>query len=459
VLAGCATQNGHARSPRAERWFQRASGEFHRVELDAAHDSVRHALDLVPEDVAVRMLAARIALARLELDEVLRLLRGLPGSEASSLRGRALWYKADLERAADELEQLLADPEVSDPWAKAINRLAREGAGRRPFEIVTTEGRIAAVQMARVTTGAPIYVVPVEVDGDDALALVSTGNAEVVVDSATRREPGWVSLRFGGRLEVRDVPALTQDMSAISKQLGAPIKVLLGVHLLRRLNATIDFRGRQFAARAFAPPPPPGATRVDPFYLRGGGMVVGSFLGDGDGARASLFVDSSMGFAVVLDREGWRKLGVNPTELAVLPDGGGPEMRSGPIALLQLGAFKLSQVPGVFGPPIEKVERELDVDVDGAIGAGLLGAFRITFSEGGRVLWVEQAPRLPPPPALPSAEDLVQAGAALERQPTEVPSPGLPSPGLAPPLTTPLPLPPQLVPTPEGPPEREEEGP
>jgi len=39
-------------------------------------------------------------------------------------------------------------------------------------------------------------LVPVEIDGEQALALVSTGTAEVTLDSNSRKEPSWVSLRL-----------------------------------------------------------------------------------------------------------------------------------------------------------------------------------------------------------------------------------------------------------------------
>jgi len=421
VLAGCPTganSPDNARPPRAQKWYDRALAEYHVAHLEGAYDSARHALDLVPGDEQVRVLTAQVALARLEYDEVLRLLRGIDSSTASALRGRAYWYQGELDRAADELDKLLADPEVTDKWAKSITKLARRGVGRKPFEITTTEGRLAVVQLARVAPGIPLYIVPLEIDGDKALALVSTGTAEVMVDGATRREPSWISLRFGRRLEVKDVPALTQDLSGISHQLGAPIKALLGANLLRHLNVTLDHKGRQFVARSFVPPPPPVASRVDVHYLRGGGMVLGSAFGEGDGQRASLFVDSGMGHSLALDEGGWKKLGIEAGTLPLANGSGDPKLRVGSIPLLQLGAFKLPQIPAVFGPPIDQVERELDIDVDGVVGAGLLSKFRLTLSDQGRVLWVEQTPAVTPVPAGPLP---------LGPLPTEPMQPGLPA--------------------------------
>jgi len=434
LLAGC-PPTGPVRTPRpprAEKWFQRALGEFQRASIDAAYESARQALELVPEDDEVKLLVARASLARLEFDEVLQQLKNVKGTAASALLGRAYWYKGELERAADQLEQLLTDPEVNDPWAREITKLARRGTGRRPFEISTTVGRVVSVQMARVAPGQPFFVVPLEIDGEKALALIATGTPEVMLDSATRREPSWVSLRFGQRLEVKDVPALTRDLSALSRELGAPIKALLGANLLRHLNATMDHRGRQFVARNFIPPPPPMASRVDVYYLRGGGMILGSALGAEREQMASLLVDTSMRHRVALDLEGWRKAGIDAATLPVLGKGPDGMLRGGAIPLMKLGAFPLPQVEAIYGAPFGRLEKELNIDIDGALGAALLQPFRLTFSDGGRVLWVEQIPpvppasrqKLPPLPAIPGA------------RPPQRPA-GVPSIPTAPPLVMP----------------------
>lgn len=401
ALPGCPTvvrAPTAERPPKADRWFQRASAEFRQVALDAAYDSARQALDLAPRDPEILVLNAQVALARLELDEVLRLLKGVRGSQAASLRARAHWYRGDVERAAEEVDQVLADPDVEDSWAKAIRVLALAGAGRKPFDTTATEGEVAAVEMTRTAGGAPLYIVPVEINGEPVLSLVATGTSEVMLDSGSSAKPSWISMRFGRRIEVRDVPALSQDLSGLSQQLGAPIKALLGANLLRHVNATLDFRGRQFVARLFSAPPPPLASRLDVAYLRGGGMVITGHLADRDAASA-LLVDTSMGFSAALDDAGWKKIGLDASKLEPLP-GPGPEVRQGTLASLKLGSFTVPSVPAVLGPSFDRLEKELEVDLDGALGAGLLASFRMTLAESGRVLWLEQAPSVPPTPPL-----------------------------------------------------------
>ncbi|MBM4356581.1 MAG: hypothetical protein FJ096_00565 [Deltaproteobacteria bacterium] len=431
VLAGCPTTvraPETARPEKAEKWFQRALGEYRQVAIEPASDSVRQALELVPTDPEVRLLGARIALARLDYDEVLRLLSGMKGSQAASLRGRAHWYRGDVEHAAEELDQLLTDPDVDDAWAKSISALAHGGAGRKPFDTSVAGGAVVAVEMTRIAQGAtPLYVVPVEINGEPVLALIATGTSEVMLDSASSAKPSWISLRFGRRVEVRDVPALAQDLSGLSQQLGGPIKALLGANLLRHLNVTLDFRGRQFVARTYSPPPPPLASRLDVAYLRGGGMVVNGVLGEREQA-SPFIVDTSMGFALALDDAAWKKIGL---EVATLPRVAMPggELRQSPIPVLKLGTVAEPSLDAVSGPSFERLERELEVDLDGAIGSRLLARYRLTLSDAGRILWLERPesvatlpgttlPPLPPDaaPAAPATRPTAPSPVLEERR-------------------------------------------
>jgi hypothetical protein len=389
LLTGCPSvatvQSG--RPDTAEKWYQRAKQNFQGADVEDARDSVQKALAIVPKDPDVRTLAARIALARLDYAETLRLLKGIKTSEASSLRGRALWYSGDMEAAADELDALLNDPDVVDEWAKGITKLARRGVGRAPFSL--SGGLLASIELPHINPMVPFYVVPLEIDGESALAMISTSQAEVVLDSATRPEPSWISLRFGGRLEVHDVPALSQDLSGISKQMGVPIKALLGVNLLRHLNATLDYDGRQFVARTFSPPPPPEATRVDLAYVRGGGMILRGKFGGERGTPASLLLDTGMTFPLALDEAGWKKAGYVAKDLKVVEEDPDKKLRAGEVNVVRIGAFDVPKVPGVFGTPIEQIEKAVGLDLDGIIGTALLAPFRITFGDGGRLMWIE----------------------------------------------------------------------
>ncbi|WP_437289707.1 tetratricopeptide repeat protein [Sorangium sp. So ce406] len=440
-----------ARPPAAEKWLARARQEFQSADVDNARDAVAKALTIVPTDTEARLLAGRIALARLDYAEALRLLQGVAGSEAAGLRGRALWYKGDLDAAADELEAMLDDPDVVDDWAKSIAKLARRGAGRAPFTI--SGALLAAIEMPHVSPAAPFFVVEVEIDGESALAMVSTGTGEVVLDSSTRKEPSWVSLRFGKKLQVNDVPALTQDLSGISKQMGAPVKALLGVNLLRHLNATIDYSGRQFVVRSFSPPAPPDATRVDLAFIKGGGMVLRSSVGPDKMLQGPMLIDTSMTFPIALDKEGWKKAGFEADGLKRVEQDPEQKLKQGVVPMLRLGALEIPKVPGVYGAPLQAVEKQLQLDLDGVIGAGLLAFFRITFGDGGRLMWIEDDVAMnkvlrgsepapanegqAPAPAGETGSPAPQAPAPQAPAPQTAPSPPAAAPGAAPPAGAP----------------------
>jgi hypothetical protein len=426
LLAGCsgAASPDNGRPADAEKWYRRAQTDFTQADFEEAHDSIAKASQLVPEDQEVKTLAARIALASLNYAEVLRLLKGVRTSEAAGLRGRALWYKGELEAAADELDVMLNDPEVKDDWAKSISKLARRGAGRTPF--VLSGGMLAALEMVHVSPVAPYFIIPIEIDGESALAMLATGSAEVVLDSATRPEPSWVSLRLGQRLEVHDVPALAQDLSGISKEIGAPIKALLGVNLLRHLNSTIDYEGRQFVARSYAPPPPPSATRLNLHYVRGGGMVMRGTMGGEKGPSAALLVDTSRPFPLALDAGGWKKAGSTVESLKLVASDPEQKLREGVVPLLRLGAFDVPRVLGIHGVPVADLEKVMGVDLDGVMGAGLLYQFRCTFGDDGRVLWIEDDTEMmrmmqPLPPEAPANSREAAPPPAMPPAPTALP--------------------------------------
>lgn len=375
--------------PLAKKWFDRASASYREVDFDDAALAIDNAVRIDPRREEVRLLSARIALAQLDYDRALKELEGLDSSDASGIRGRVLWYSGQIDRAADELEALVADPDVHDAWAQEVAKLARRGAGRQPFRM--SGGMLAVSDMPLV--GATVFVVPVELDGEPVLGLVATGTPEVLVDAGGGRQPSWVSLRFGERVEVKDVPALTKDLTGISRQLNAPIKVLLGVNLLRHIHPTMDFGGSQFVVRAFDPPPPPRATTVHLGYIRGGGMVLRTTFGPNAEQGVSLLVDTAMQFPVALDDGGWQKAGVAKSSLQAMPDGG--PLKHGVVPRLVLGAFDIPKVPAIAGAPLDEFEKGLDVNLDGVLGSGLLGAFRVTLADGGRTLWLEDTTLMP----------------------------------------------------------------
>jgi len=391
ILGGCAAAGPSAAEwpPISKRWFDRGDASFRQGDLEDAEIASDNALRVTPEREEVRLLSGRIALAKLDYAHTVQILQGLESNEARSLRGRAYWYAGDIEHAADELEKLVADPEVRDPWAVEIAKLARRGNGRKPFEM--SGGQVGVTDMPR--TGSTAMIVPLEINGEPGLGLIATGTAEAVVDSSGGAQASWVSLRFGERVEVRDVPALAKDLSGISRQVNAPIKILLGVNLLRHLHPTFDLIGGQFVVRRYEPLPPPVATTLKVSYVRGGGMLLrGAFGAEATAPPASLLVDTSIVYPVALDLGGWKKAGVAQSILRSVPGGG--SMKSGTVPLLKLGAFELPSVPALSGDePVKERETGLGIELDGLVGSGLLANFRVTLADGGRTMWLEDMPR------------------------------------------------------------------
>jgi len=408
--------------PVAKQWFERGNASFQSGDLEDAELAVANALRSAPNHPDTKLLAGRVSLARLDYDRAVQVLRGLDSAEARGVRGRALWYRGDVQHAADELDALLRDPQVHDGWAVEIVKLARRGVGRKPFDM--SGGLLAAVDMPR--TGSASMIVPLEIDGSPALGMIATGTAEAVMDAAAGAEPSWVSLRFGERIEVRDVPVLAKDLSGLSKQVNAPVKILLGVNLLRHLHPTIDFAGGQFVVRSFEPPPPPAATTVRLNYARGGGMMVRGALGTGDAAPScSLLIDTSLTYPMALAGSAWTKAGVPLSSLKEVPNSG--SLKAGVLPSLRLGAFDVPHVPGLQGDGVLKERGEgLGVAVDGLLGSGLLATFRMTLIDGGRSMWLEDMPAealVAPPPIVLPAESEVITDDDSEPPPEEVDEP------------------------------------
>jgi hypothetical protein len=411
-LAACGasvTSQGPARSPLAAQWFDRARSSYRGADFEDANDASKRALAAAPNDAEVRELAARVALVRLDFAEALRLTEGLDSTEVHGIRGRAYWFSGDLEHAADELEAMLADPKVKEPWARDVAALARRGNGRHPFEL--DGGIVGSIEMPRqldrVALGAA-NVVPCELDGERILALVATGSSEVLVDSNSRHDPSWVDMRFD-RVEIKDVPALVQDLAPLTRQLGVPIKALIGAQLLRHAHATVDRRGDQFVVRRQDATSPPEASRVPLYYLRGGGMVLRATVTAHDDDAIPLLIDSSRPFPLLLQDAAWTKAGVDVHTLLPLPDD--PNIKRGIVPVFRVGGFDLAKMPAIEGVDLHELLSGIDVDLGGIVGADLLAFFRVTFADDGRFMWIEPDPTLfgpgprpqppgPQPPAL-----------------------------------------------------------
>jgi hypothetical protein len=421
--------------PLGKKWYERAQQSYRTGDIEDAEYAAEHALKVVPNRPEVRELAAQVALAQLEYDRALQLTRGLKSDEVRGIRGRAYWYGGKIEQAANELDQALANPDFKDPWAKEVAKLARLGRGRQPFEM--SGGLVGVAEMPRV--GSPALIVPLEVDGEPALGMIATDVAEAVIDSSSGKGASWVSVRFGERIEVSDVPALARDLTRVSRQVNAPVKMLIGMNLLRHLHPTFDFGGSQFVVRSFEPPPPTGETSVVTTipvnYVRGGGMLVrGAFSVEENAPLASFLVNTSMTYPLALDSGGWKKAGIALDQLSSVPNAGA--LKQGMLPMLRLGAFEVPDVPGVFGAPVEEMEKSIGMDLDGLVGSGLLAAFRVTLVDRGRKMWLEDLPGQAVGPAAAPGEPAMEPEQDVAAPPTGA-TQNDGKPALSPPTVTP----------------------
>jgi hypothetical protein len=191
---------------------------------------------------------------------------------------------------------------------------------------------------------------------------------------------------------------------------GAPIKLLLGVNLLRRLNVTFDFYANQFVARAFAPPPPPEAVALELSYIKGGGMVTRGRLGpEATSPSASFLIDTGVMFPLAMADSGWKKAGVEAAGFE--PVAGDATLKQGVLPRLLLGSFDLPRIPAVAGLPIEDVEQGGGIHLDGVIGSALMAEFRASLVDQGRTLWLEEMP-VPQVAQAPSASARPAVGGA-----------------------------------------------
>ena len=143
---------------------------------------------------------------------------------------------------------MLAGSDGEGLRGRATSReLARRGQGRHPFAI---EGGLVAVDCRCRRAGARRSSSRASSRASSILALVATGigRGHHRLELAPRAGVGQPPLRRPHRGERRP-RAHAGSLRPSPRQLGAPIKALLGVNLLRHIHVTFDRRGDQFVVR------------------------------------------------------------------------------------------------------------------------------------------------------------------------------------------------------------------
>ena len=204
---------------------------------------------------------------------------------------------------------------------------------------------------------------------------------------------------------MHDVPALAQDLSGISKELGAPIKALLGVNLLRHLNATFDFAGHQFVVRSFvAPAPARGDARSTSTTCAAAAWSCAARSAARRARAPRSWSTPRRPFPVALDDDGLEEGGRRRRHAQAHPRRPRAEAPRGhrpPPAPRRLRPP--AACTALYGVPLADLEKATAVDLDGLVGAGLLYRYRCTFADDGRVLWIEDDPRRCRPCSAPAA--------------------------------------------------------
>ena len=286
ATVGCGpavTNSSPAWPDSAKKWFDRANTSYRTADIDDAEVSVGNALRVLPDEPEVRVLAARIALARLNYDRAIAapVRGGLDGRELDS-RPCLLVLRADRtsRRRAREVGR-------RSGGARSVGDRGRQAraSGHGSQAVPMSGGMVAVTEMPQVASTS--LVVPVEVNGEPALGPDRHGHRRSRTRHGWRRRRAAVdqlALRRAHR-RARTCRRCPRISRGFRKQLNAPIKMLIGVNLLRHLHPTFDFAGSQFVVRTFEPPPPPQATTVRVSYVRGGGMMLrGAFGADHTGA-------------------------------------------------------------------------------------------------------------------------------------------------------------------------------
>lgn len=266
--------------------------------------------------------------------------------------------------------------------------------------------------------GARIFL-PGLVQGREVPVLLDSGAEMTVIDRAYAQQLGLklegdlpavgtggvssAQLARGVTIQVGDLTLTDQtvaviDMSAIEKQLGRGLPVVLGKDAFNALAIDIDVQGRQLIfheADGFRPPA--GAVEV-PLVLTPSGRAVEVQI---EGGEPVLFdFDTGNGGNLLVFPAYWQSHGLDKGRPATTTlsgaVGGLKEASLVSVRKLRFAGVELDNVPAVLTPPgPSAVDGER---VKGNIGMGVLGRFRmITNFADGKLYVIPEADRIRAP--------------------------------------------------------------
>ncbi|MBI2894310.1 MAG: hypothetical protein HYY06_12225 [Deltaproteobacteria bacterium] len=379
--AGDEQPDGEDGSTLAARWTGRAEAAWSSGDFARASSGFDRAVQADGSLVRARVGKARSLLAEGDATAAAELLAGVDDPGAKALRALAL-YQGSLPGAAGALEELA--PTKGYPRdALALTRALRS---RRPYQV---EGARAAIPLL---TDLPLPAVPAVADGTMVRMLVDTGASETVVDRTIAARlhfegrHGVIGTLELGSIVVRNVPAVSRDLSQLGRSLGAPVTGVLGMRLLGLLHATIDYPSAWLALGAQGPDVRPAGTGVRvPYWL-----VDGQFLAvrarANEAPEGAFLVSGGGTFAVALSDEGLRAIGRREEELTREPDG----FARYPLSKLRVGGLEVTDVPAIHFVFPERLVSETGVHFAGVLSHAFLAQWRLSIDSDHRALVFEQ---------------------------------------------------------------------
>lgn len=365
----------------AARWTGRGEAAWSAGDLAKASAAFDRALQADGSLVRARIGKARALLAESDPAAAAEMLSGLDDASARTLRAQALFH-GSLPGAAGALEELAP----TKGFAHSALVLTRALRSRRPLQV---EGRRAAIPLL---TDLPLPAVPAIADGAMTRMLVDTGAFETVVDRTIASRLGFeaghgviASLALGS-LVVRNVPAVSRDLSGLGRSLGAPVTGVVGMRLLALLHATIDYPSGWLVLGTQGPDLRPAGDGVRvPYWLVDGQFLTVRARAD-EAPEGAYLVSGGGTFAVALSDEGLRSTGRRPEGLEREADG----FARYALSKLRVGRLEVSEVPAIHFVFPERLVAETGVHYAGVLSHAFLAQWRVSVDSDHRALVFEQ---------------------------------------------------------------------
>jgi hypothetical protein len=175
---------------------------------------------------------------------------------------------------------------------------------------------------------------------------------------------------------MRDVPAITRDLSPIGEELGVRIDAVLGADVLLRFTTTIDFRERWVVLRREGSEAAAEAPSA-PYAMLGGFLAVEATF-DGN-VTGWVTLDTAGLFPLAITDAIVTGLGRDLASLPAAPNAPNDTIKILELERIRIGAVEVQGVPAATGLVPADLTELAGVPISGMVGAGMLGEMRVTF--------------------------------------------------------------------------------